>query len=58
MEHKPIIETVINTTALALTSFGVVQITTLGFIWQGYLAIGVGLILEWVKYYGRHKGIW
>ena len=56
-EHnKPIIETLINTAALALTSFGVIQIQKGS--WGGYVAISFGMILEFVKYFGRKKKYW
>jgi len=58
MEHKPIIETIINTTALAFTSYAVLQITTQNYILYGYIALGVGIILEFIKYWGRKKGLW
>lgn len=51
--HKPTIETLINTAALALTSYGVVQITSGN--WEGYLAIIFGMGLEFFKYWGRDK---
>ena len=54
--NKPVIETIINTAAIALTAYGVSQITT-GSI-NGYLAIGVGVGLELLKYYGRNKKYW
>ena len=54
--QKPVIETIINTVALALTSFGVLQITTGNIL--GYLPIAVSVILEFVKYYGRKKNFW
>lgn len=55
-EHKPIIETMINTAALALTSYGVLQATS-GNLW-GYLALSFGFTLEFIKYYGRKKKAW
>ena len=55
-EHKPIIEAIINTAALALTSFGVVQITS-GKP-SGYLAILFGIGIEWFKYWGRSVELW
>ncbi len=51
--RKPVIETLINTSALALTSFGVLQITQGSM--KGYLALGIGMFLEFIKYYGRSK---
>ena len=53
---KEIIETIINTAALALTSFGVIQITTGNAF--GYVGLSVGMILEFIKYFGRRKGYW
>ena len=54
--NKPIIETIINTAAIALTAYGTLQITT-GIPW-GYLAVAVGVGLELLKYYGRNKKYW
>ena len=55
-EHKPIIETIINTTALALTAYGVQRITTGAY--DGYLTIVFGMGLEFFKYKGRQKKLW
>ena len=55
---KPIIETLVNTTALALTSFGVLQITTNQNHISGYTAIAAGMLLEFFKYVGRQKKLW
>ena len=57
-EHKPVIETLINTAAIALTSYGVLQITTGGNFLQGYIPILFGIGLELLKYYGRNKNYW
>ena len=54
--NKPVIETIINTAAIALTAYGTIQITS-GNFW-GYLAIAVGIGLELLKYYGRNKKYW
>ena len=53
MEHKPIIETLINTAAIGLTGYGVINVTQGGF--SGYVAIAFGMLLEFGKYYGRDK---
>lgn len=53
---KPIIETLINTTALALTSFAVMQITS-GNMW-GHVPLFTGMFLEFVKYWGRKRKLW
>jgi len=55
-DHKPIIETMINTTALALTAFGVQQIMVGELI--GYFALTFGFTLEFLKYLGRQKELW
>ena len=54
---KPIVESMINTSALALTSYGVLMITTKGG-YYGFISILAGLILEFVKYYGRKIKLW
>jgi hypothetical protein len=54
---KEIIETMINTTALTLTSYGVVLLTT-NKDYFGFLIILFGMVLEFCKYFGRKKKIW
>ena len=54
--NKPIIETMINTAALALTSYGVMEITKGNYM--GLIALSTGMILEFAKYFGRHKKLW
>ena len=51
--HKPIIETIINTTAIALTGYGVAQIT-IGH-YMGCVALLLGISLEFGKYWGRNN---
>lgn len=59
IRHKATIETVVNTIALALTSFGVLKITqATGDDWRGYTAICFAVFLEYFKYWGRHKKLW
>ena len=55
-EHKAIIETLINSAAIALSAYGV-GLVTKG-VYQGYYAIASAVILEFVKYYGRKVNIW
>jgi len=55
-DNKPIIEAIINTCALALTAYGVQQVTT--GIYYGYIAILFGIAIEYFKYQGRSKGLW
>lgn len=57
--HKATIETLINTAALALTSFAVLQLTTNdGNFLKGLILLLVGMSLEFVKYWGRSKKLW
>ena len=55
-KHKPVIETLINTAAIALVGYGVTQITTGNL--AGYIALLIGVGLELIKYYGRNKKYW
>ena len=54
--HKPIIETLINTAAIALSAYGVTQITQ--GINTGYFAVVFAMLLEFGKYYGRKVNLW
>jgi len=56
MTNKPIVETMINTAALALTSAGTIQAIN-GQMW-GLILIACGAGLEYFKYWGRHKLLW
>jgi len=55
-EHKPVIETLINSAALALTSMGVVWLTDANYM--GFCLIGFGVALEFFKYWGRKTDFW
>lgn len=55
-ETKPLIETLINTSALTLISYGVLLVT-LGNP-QGYIPLTFGFVLEAVKYIGRKREYW
>ena len=55
-ENKPVIEAIINTVAIALTAYGVTQITSGNLM--GYLAISFGIGLEVLKYWGRNNAFW
>lgn len=54
--HRPVIETLINTVAIAFTAYGVTQVTSGELL--GYLAVGAGVGLELIKYWGRKNGYW
>lgn len=55
-DHKPTIETIINTAALALTAWGTNAI--LQHDYYGFLVILFGMGLEFFKYWGRSKSLW
>lgn len=55
-DNKPIIETIINSVALALTALGIVQITNSNYL--GFVVITFGVGLEFFKYWGRKKEYW
>lgn len=55
-DTKPIIETIINTCALAITSAGTVML--LNKENYGFLLILFGAGLEFFKYWGRNKRYW
>lgn len=54
--NKPFIVSMINTSALALTSYGTLQITMGNYL--GCFAILFGIMIEWIKYVGMKKKIW
>lgn len=54
--NKPTIETIINTAAIALTTYGVQAIIAKDYM--GYIAVLFGMFLEFSKYYGRKKKFW
>ena len=58
-DHKPIIETMINTTALALTATGTSWVIN-GFQHKGLgcVLIIMGASLEFFKYWGRKEKYW
>jgi hypothetical protein len=55
-DNKPIIETIINSVALGLTSMGVLRLQ--GNDYMGFALISFGVGLEWFKYKGRQKNLW
>ena len=61
-KHKPIIETIINTTALALSAFAVTQLTnnytSMIDFWKCLILLLVAMGLEYFKYIGRQKQLW
>ena len=54
--NKPIIETIINTIALALTAAGTNFILNRDY--YGFIIIVFGAGLEFFKYWGRKQGYW
>ena len=55
-KNKPIIETIINSVALATTALGVVEITN-GKAY-GFICVLFGVGLEFFKYWGRKEEYW
>ena len=55
-DNRPVIETMINTAALALTASGVVMIQ--GHDVYGFVCVIFGAGLEYFKYWGRSKNLW
>ena len=63
MKHnKAVIETLINSLALSMTSLGMVILSTQEDGWallsKGLILILFGVGLEWFKYWGRQKKLW
>ena len=54
--NKPIIETIINTSALALTAAGTQMLLTKDVF--GCVLILIGAALEFYKYWGRKNAYW
>ena len=54
--HKATIETMINTAAIALTSFGTFEITKGNYF--GFVVIMFAMGLEYFKYKGRKNRLW
>lgn len=55
-DHRPTIETMINTAALAITAYGTNLI--IGKDYYGFLCVLFGAALEYFKYYGRGRKLW
>lgn len=55
---KEVIETIINSSALTLTSFGVLRMTTGGPAAWPVFCLLMGIGLEFVKYSGRKRKLW
>ncbi len=52
-QNKPVIETIINTAAIALTGSGVAMLVNRDIF--GLILVGLGAGLEWFKYSKRFK---
>tara|TARA_Y100000310_G_C20532080_1_gene738993 strand:- start:397 stop:588 length:192 start_codon:yes stop_codon:yes gene_type:complete len=55
-EHKPVIETVVNTSAIALSTLGVIQVQKGELL--GLILIVFAAGLEFFKYWGRKACYW
>ena len=56
VKHKPVIETGINSVALAVFAFGTSLLLQKDPF--GFLLIIFGTTLEYFKYWGRNKNLW
>lgn len=54
--HKPLIETMINTAALAVTAYGTNLIINKDY--YGFTCVLFGAGLEFWKYWGRKRRLW
>lgn len=54
--HKPVIETIINTAAIALSALGVTRVNSGDYLGLGLIVFAAGL--EFFKYWGRKRGYW
>ena len=55
-QPKPVMDTMINSAALALSALGVVWITDGRYM--GFALIGFAVGIEFFKYWGRNKQLW
>lgn len=55
-EHKPIIETIINTAAIAMSTFGVIQVQSGDYLGLCLIVFAGGI--EFFKYWGRKNNYW
>lgn len=55
-EHKPVIETIINTAAIATSTLGVMEVQKGS--WFGFVCILFAAGLEFFKYWGRKNTYW
>lgn len=56
IDHKPVIETIINTAAISLSALGVIQVQGGNYLGLSLIAFAAGL--EFFKYWGRKKLYW
>jgi len=54
--HKAAIETIINTAAIAISAFGVIDIQKGSY--YGFICVLFAAALEFFKYWGRKNGFW
>ena len=54
--HKPVIETIINTAAISLSALGIIQVQ--GGNYLGLVLVAFAAGLEFFKYWGRKKLYW
>ena len=55
-KHKAVIETIINSSAIALSGLGVINVQQGDYL--GLLLISFAAGLEFLKYWGRQRKLW
>ena len=55
-QHKPVMDTMLNTAAIAISAFGVLQVQNGQY--KGLLLVGFAAALEFLKYWGRKNKYW
>ena len=55
-EHKAVIETMINSAAIVMSTTGTVML--LNKDWFGFALVSFAVILEFIKYVGRSRKLW
>ena len=56
IQHKPLIETIINTSAIAISTMGVIDIQKGNYTGFAFIVFAAGI--EFFKYWGRKNNYW
>ncbi len=55
-QHKPVMDVILNTAAIAISAFGVLQVQSGQY--KGLLLVAFAAALEFLKYWGRKNKYW